>query len=750
MRKFLKKVICVVGASVLGASLITAAACSGVYKNAALSGDYHSGKVISNGGFAVQKGNYVYYINGKQSNSVENTFGKVETGAIMRISNSDLAARNYNNTETVVPEIVHSGNNDAGIFVYGDYVYYSTPSTEKSSDGGVQNSNILFKRAKLDGSEVMKDYFAKYTDNTIQYRYVEVDGVVYLLYVAKGEDLYGSAYTNLHSVNTQTGVDTLLAYNVDNVMFDKTDLSNPRVFYTMKVTDYVTSTSPFTEYNQVYTVTADETEPNEYDFSYLADYDAEKNPLYINCGDLVLDGIGKIGASLRLTQFNASELNDANKLASLTRSPYTYTLSNYQNGTLFYTRTSTNNKTASLFAIKESDLLKEGHEPAIGNPENYILVDGSNASSYTYLFDNEKNLSGAFIAGGNGLIKAAIDNSGKLLVDIDNENTFYLTTGGTPTILYTQDSYVYFSEANSGANGYIIKRLDYTGGYDDYNKMSVTDEVNRYTAVRILDLDCSSDWYKPEMFDGHILFSTQTTNMTSYSSGTSSYSHIMVCDINGENGVMSNDELDKLNKKYNSVSEKISNVDETEYANLKNAYKYAFYTGNIDYVGELIAAYVEAGEDEEKFWSVESVAKLNDFVAAKGDWADYKSDIVTLNGEIITANIHDYYYALLGSMTDDDAKAYDEYLKNTYLQAWPEEKVGWFDGLSTGAKAGFLVGVIGGGLLLIGAGVVVTLILVRKRKQLPTYKKRIKVDTTDDKSVDVYSTEEQENGGDAQ
>ena len=727
----------------MGASIFTAAACDGIYKGDKLSGSIE-GAVSSNGGFAVEKGNYIYYINGKQSNTADNTLGKVETGAIMRISKSDLALRNYNKTETVVPEIVHSGNYDGGIFIYGDYVYYSTPSTEKSSDGQIQNSNILFKRAKLDGSEVMKSYFAKYTSNSIQYRYVEVKGVVYLMYVATGEDLYGTAYTNLHSVNTVTGENTLLAYNVDSVMFDKNDLTNPRVFYTMKVTDYVTSaTSPFKEYNQVYTVTADETKANEYDFSYLSDYDAESNPLYVNCGDLVLDGVGKIGANLRLTQFNDPALNDEATLASLTRSPYTYTLSNYENGTLFYTRTSSNNATASLFAVKEDTLLAANRKPAIDNPEDYILVDGSSASSYKYIFEN-KELTGAFISNSNGLIKTVIDKNGKLVTEVDNEDTFYITTGGTPTILYTQGNYVYFSETGSGANGNIIKRIDYTGEYDSYNKMAETDEVNEYTAVRILDLDCSSDWYKPEMFDGCILFSTKTKNMTEYSSDTTSYSHIMVCDINGENGIMTNAELDKLNEKYNSISEKISEVDETDYANLKNAYRYAFYTGDVEYVGKLIDAYVAIGEDEEKFWSVESVAKLKDFIEAKGDWEEYKTDIVTVNGKILTANIHDYYYALLGKMTDANAKDYDTYLKNTYLQAWPEAEEGWFEGLSAGAKAGFLIGVIGGGLIIIGAGVVVALIIIRKQKStLPTYKKRIKVDTTDDKSVDVYSDEEE-------
>ncbi len=745
MRKFFKKIICVGAAAVMTASLFAVSACGGVYKGAALEGDI-SGAVSSNGGFAVEKGNYVYYINGKQTNTADNTFGKVATGAIMRISKADLAARNYANTQTVVPEIAHSGNTNGGLFVYGDYVYYTTPSSEKNSDGEILNSNILFKRAKLDGTEGMRDYFAQYTSNAIEYRYVlGDDGVVYLLYVATSESLYGTAYTNLHSVNTETGTDTLLAYNVDSVMFDSKDVTNPRVYYTMKVKDFVLDKS-FGNYNQVYTVTADATEPNEYDFSGVKDYDAEEDPLYVNCGTLVLDGIGMVDGNLNVTQFNAKEL----ETEKLYRSPYTYTLSNYEHGTLFYTRVSTNNKTAMLFAVDEDEVfLKAGHKPAVGNPESNLLVDGSNAANFTYIFTGD-TLSGAFVASDNGLIKAGIEG-GKLLTDVDNDNTFYLSTGGKPTILFTEkhgdNNYVYYSESNSGANGYVIKRLCYDGSYTDYNKLPVGDDVNKYTPVRVLDLDCSSDWYKPEMFDGQILFSSQTKNMTEYSSGTADYSHIMVCDVRKDGAVMTNPQLDELNEQYEKIAEKIDDVDETTYENLKNAYRYAHYTGDADYIDKLIKAYVEINdEDEEKFWSKETVAKFKDFVSAEGDWADF-ADTVKVNGVDVAANRLDYYYTLLGTMTETDAETYDKYLKDTYLQAWPETDESWFESLSTGAKVGFLIGVIGGSLLVIAAGTVVALVIIRKRKsKLPTYtKKRIKVDTTDDKSVDVYSTDDETN-----
>lgn len=746
MRKFFKKIICVAAAAVMSVGLFTAAACSDVYKGSSLGGDFSSGEVVSNGGFAVEKGNYIYFINGKQSNTADNTYSEVVQGAIMRISKTDFSLKNYFKAETVVPEIAYSGNNNAGIFIYGDYVYYSTPSSNKNSDGEVQNSDIVFKRAKLDGTEVMRSGFATYTDNTIEYRFVLGEGdVVYLLYVATNENLYGTSCTNIHSVNTQTGEDKLIAYNVKSFMFDKTDVTNQRIYYTMGVTDFKYGTD-LSSYNQIYTVTADVKEAyKEYDFSDIKDYDASKDPLYINYGKLVLDGVGMKDNALNVTQFNAPELIDAT--ATIKRNPYTYTLSSYENGTLFYTRVSTNDSTAKLFAVKDETLLASTHKPATDNPENYILLDGSNASNYTYIFDANKNLAGAYISSDNGLIKTSMDG-GKLITDTDNSKAIYLSHGGKPTILFTQehggDNYIYYSVSGVGASGYAIYRICSDGAYADYSEMPVEDNVNKFTPVRILDLDCSSDWYKPEMFEGQIIFSSLTKTMTEYRSDTTSYSHIMVCDVNNaKHSVMTNAEIDELNDKYDSISEKIEEVDETTYKNLKNAYYYAYYTGDGSYIDTIIKAYVDIQDkDEEEFYSKATVEKFKAFVSATGDWSEF-DDTKTVNCKSVNANQRDYYYTLLGKMTNADKEAYDSYIKDTYLQPWPEEEPGWFESLSKGAKAGFIIGIVGGTLLIAAAATVVTVIVVRKRrKKMPVYtKKRIKVDTTDDKSVDVYATD---------
>lgn len=759
MRKIFNKILCFTAAATAAVGVIAASGCSNTFKSDALDGDYSKGEVVSNGGFAVEKGDYIYFINGKESNTADNTYGGVVKGAVMRISKSDLASRNYSgeSVKTVVPQIAYSGNNNAGIFVYGDYLYYATPSTEKNSNGEVQNSYLAFKSTKLDGTEAMKDYYVQYSDNTIEYRYVEEDGTVYLMYVATNESLFGeeTGVKNLHSYNTKEKTDTLLAYDVDDVMFDKNDLTNPRVYYTMGVYDFELEKDYSSKYNQVYTVTASAerkyatgaVDYTEYLTNAFADdeegYDASKDPEYVNCGTLVFDGIGAVSTDgLGVTPFNGVTAEQAQ---AINRSAYTYAVSSYQNGRLFYTRTSTSFGTsgkAKLFDVKQSDIEKSGWNPVEGNPadETCLADDGSSASSYTYLFDKDGNIETVLTANSNGIIKTVLKD-GAIVSDIDNVDTFYITTDGQPTILFIDysNNYIYYSVSKNAngysVNGYSVNRIKYDGECDDYYN-PFKDVVSDYVSVCVLDLDAASDWYKPEMFDGQLLFPAQTEKMTDYV-------YILACDLRGDGGkVLDNAGIKALNDKYAGVSEKIGEIDATVYENLQNALKYAFFTDDSEYIDELIKAYVDIMDyDEEHFWSKESVEKYKDFVAVKGDWADYATDTVKVNGKDVAANKRDYYYALLGEMNEEDAEAYAELLKNDFLQPYPEKEQTWFEGLSTGAKTGFIIGVVAGGLIVIAAAVVVTLVILRKRKQkLPTYKKqRIKVDTTDDKNIDVYS-----------
>ena len=146
------------------------------------------GEVSDNGGFAVVKGDYVYFVNGSAANSMDNTFGNVVKGAIMRVKVSDLGKADAA-VETVVPKIVYTDydGDGAGLFIEGDYVYYPTPSDKRNSNGEVKNTEIEFMKTKLDGSD--PSVIATVDALDTPFRFYAEQGKVYLtVYVTDTED----------------------------------------------------------------------------------------------------------------------------------------------------------------------------------------------------------------------------------------------------------------------------------------------------------------------------------------------------------------------------------------------------------------------------------------------------------------------------------------------------------------------------------------------------------------------------------
>ncbi len=137
----------------------------------------------ANGSFVVEKGDYVYFINGKGDVTSDNTFGKPEKASLMRVKTSDLSSPENATSEVVIPKLILSESYKTGVYFYGDYVFYATPSLKKDKKGNIKTGETEFykfnlKTGKNDGSEI-----AISTTNTTEFRYVEVNGKVYLLFV---------------------------------------------------------------------------------------------------------------------------------------------------------------------------------------------------------------------------------------------------------------------------------------------------------------------------------------------------------------------------------------------------------------------------------------------------------------------------------------------------------------------------------------------------------------------------------------
>ncbi|MBQ7236254.1 MAG: hypothetical protein IJX03_03755, partial [Clostridia bacterium] len=237
MKKILLKILgAVLCVCMLGSMLV---GCKGVEWGGTRLTDWGNVKAQSLGGFVAETDNYIYYLNGMAVSTNDNTFGAPVKGALMAAKKSNLSE-----TEVVVPKLFAASDYSAGIYIYGDYVYYGSPSTDKTPDGTVANSEMMFMKSKLDGTE-NKVLFSVGTLST-QYRIVENEGSVYVVY-------YDNSNSSIICRNADTGAAVTVA-KTDAKINGKESL-NKYMFMKNSVTGqavvvYTTTVYQFDDYNE--------------------------------------------------------------------------------------------------------------------------------------------------------------------------------------------------------------------------------------------------------------------------------------------------------------------------------------------------------------------------------------------------------------------------------------------------------------------------------------------------------------------
>ncbi len=216
----MKKRLCAT-LSVVFACSFALAGCSGDhYSKVNVSGSQDTRyAVTSNGGSAVQYGNYVYFINGTRGfdddNAKNNVFGSVVKGGLYRAelngvkTESDqgnrfkitadsetgsklvgTAAVTFDNKKTldasvqnIAPKTIGTSgyHNGGGVYIFGNYVYYASPDNTKNKQGETTYKRTSFFREKLDGSETIKIYTTDAETSDKAYGFYKFDGAVYLV-----------------------------------------------------------------------------------------------------------------------------------------------------------------------------------------------------------------------------------------------------------------------------------------------------------------------------------------------------------------------------------------------------------------------------------------------------------------------------------------------------------------------------------------------------------------------------------------
>lgn len=230
MRK--RVILTIVAVALLAVLLCTAFACES-YKADPIEGGNKDAVVRSNGGLVVEQGGYLYFINGYSGYLTEkgkqNWFGNVTKGAVVRVKyNADgTIGDDYT---VVVPKSVMADSENVGISIFGEWIYYVSPSAEEDKSGAVQTDTLQFLRTKIDGTGTQ--LILEWSDKSVKYKYT-ADALV----------IYDSAETKLYSKDlTAKKFDEdepgdLIDEDVASVYFIKNETYDPKV--TAPVADYV-------------------------------------------------------------------------------------------------------------------------------------------------------------------------------------------------------------------------------------------------------------------------------------------------------------------------------------------------------------------------------------------------------------------------------------------------------------------------------------------------------------------------------
>lgn len=452
----LKKLSAVFLAALLTLSLV---ACKKDANPTVASKDPTVSQVSSNGGFLVETGDYVYFLNGNTDAGKYET-GKVTKGALVRVKKTDIAKGSEAKCDTIISKLLVADDTAAGVYLFNEYFYYAAPSTEKNSKGEVKTDKLLFFRTKADGSDTSKSICGKDFDSSVEYRYVSAGKNVYLI-VKDSSDLY---------VYDAIGRKQIFKYSdsvssIQETIFSS-DAGDPALFYTIKPVN-----------KKTYPVDNDSNRATE---SYYEVYSVNFGESKVEAkAERILDGIGKM-----------IETNEPSR--GVYSYGATFDLIKYTKGVLYYSvsplqKIEGNTKYKSIAKDKISaDNSVRFNEEAISVTMNYgdavassvfsdsalylgsseiLYIDSSSLMLYDYTKNDEANLY-------NGAQKI-----------LDNEKI----SGATLDFVVKEgnDDYLYFH------NGNVYYKVNYTLLKDGTH---MDEEV-----FRINSFDVDNSWYKPEV-----------------------------------------------------------------------------------------------------------------------------------------------------------------------------------------------------------------------------------------------------------
>ena len=450
----------------------------------------------------------------------------------------------------------------------------------------------------------------------------------------------------------------------------------------------------------------------------------------MNLGELVVDGIGASQGAFAVPTEKTEQFHDMSHYNAIKGtseftelSGYTYTLRSYENGGIYFTRAlvnATENDENYLYYVADATLDDSAWNTISGNKSFEIVSKNvTNASTSAIYYINEGTHTFLYVSG-EKLIRETADGA---KVEIAKKGF------SGRKLMFVKDNYLYTCNESEKT----MFRIDYTGTADKYNAI-LSDE--KYADVQILKIEFNTAWYAPEFFGDVLLYNdAQTINGTSYN-------YIKAVNLKGADGTMTVAELKAFNEKYEEVTEYINNLKGDK--KLSAAVMAYFRTGSAKAVNEVVAEFGDkalSANDMKEFNAYTTRTLSERKPTASSQTAnDYTEMFKDEQGNYY--DVQSYFVGSIGAVSEEDeASMLDAWKSTIYTKtetATEDEKgMQWWHWL--------LIAI--GGAVVIAGGVVLGIYLNKRSKQameerMRTSKPRKKIDTTDDKTIDVYADEE--------
>lgn len=391
-----------------------------------------------NGGLAVIKDDYLYYVNGYEDYTnfkevgKDNKFGSITRGGIYRTKLVDgKVVRDEDgfltDTECVVPQCV--GYSNGGFYIVGDYIYYLTPHMENArNDSGekvLKNEWSDICRINIDGTKQKRLAYTTNNSDTIKWSVYTIEGKTYIV-ILDGTDLL--------SIDGETGKSVKMASNVASVEL-------------LQQASFVYGSSDLVDaYKYVY-----------YTREYTED-DTENG-----------------GAGNKLCKV---AINSDKEIVVACDRISNYSILGYVNGAVYYSKVKDDSNVTWVKEVYRRRVSNEvAEEKVCGNYSQFVFINNNDDAS----LDN-----GAIVVDENNYMYLVWNGSRKLLVKADKAVTLIGETGGH--IYYTMGEKSSDSESKTSSD-LKIYAIDYTASEPTAVEIGKSGKNYKLDNSKLIDLD---------------------------------------------------------------------------------------------------------------------------------------------------------------------------------------------------------------------------------------------------------------------